>query len=944
MGDERMTNIHTLYEQASSLLQEWQQSNRLMVLDTPLGKDVLLAETWHGLEALGPMTATDLSRLNLGAGGAALVRSVHGFRFELTALSTQGGIDAAQLMGQALTLRLQTQANRDGGRVFHAQMTGFELMGSNGGMSRYRLILQPWLVFLGQRRDSYHYHDCSVFDILDELFTDYTQAGAVRAQWRYDIARRQDYPVRSLTTQWQETDLAFAERLMAEEGLFYWFEHSADGHTLVIADHSDAYSANAQDQVRFHRASVTEKTDSVQSWRPAVSLTTDSISALSWDYKTLDTRPVQASSVQASLASPQVVSAGLQQHLWLSPYAYTNSEHGQRSVESQAQGLEVRQRLHQAQGSVRTWAPATTFTLTQHPTAGDAPYVLIAVAHRARNNFNDSRAAGQTRLLDQLLGSVETFTSDQTDHYRNEASVCPASIVWRPLRQQHGSSTYPRPTVAGVHTGVVVGTGEPTHTDRDHRIKVQFPWQRGSRSASALAHPSGQDNAPASDCLGTWVRVLTPDAGGNWGSVFVPRVGQEVMVAYLEGDPDRPVVIGAAYNGQGQANAQMNQVSQGPMSHTGNAPVWFPGDKGAHAHGAVLSGLKTQELTHSQSGQGGYNQLVYDDSPVQTGTRWQTTQASSQLNLGHLEHQNDNQRQAALGHGVELTTQASGAVRGGSGVLISADARPQASSSHLDSREARQALQQAHSLAVALQDSAQEQQAALPGLRLEQYQHDRYELKRLEQDLDASISGSAQEHFGGGEGAATAWHQPHLVTSAPGGIASLTAGTVVQVSGQHQIQVAGHDINHLIQGDSSTVVGEGISWYTYGQAAHPTKPLQQVGVQWHAASGAIKVQAQSGASRITAAQDISVVSTQASVRVEVPSAELLLVAGGAFLCIQGGNITLGAPGSVRVSGAQTVYTGPASMNASVSLVQGALKGCEMRLQSATSNVDAFVRR
>ncbi|MFN7882312.1 MAG: phage baseplate assembly protein V, partial [bacterium] len=211
----------------------------------------------------------------------------------------------------------------------------------------------------------------------------------------------------------------------------------------------------------------------------------------------------------------------------------------------------------------------------------------------------------------------------------------------------------------GTAGSTLAGSGHGS-TDRDHRIKVQFPWQRGSCSASSLAHPSGQDNAPASDRLGTWVRVLSPDAGNNWGGVFVPRVGQEVMVAYLEGDPDRPVVIGAVYNGRGQDNAQMNQVSQGPMSHTGNAPVWFPGDKDGHAHSAVLSGLKTQELTHSQSGQGGYNQLVWDDSPGQTGARGQTTQASSQLNLGHLEHQNDNQRQAGLGHGVELTTQASG--------------------------------------------------------------------------------------------------------------------------------------------------------------------------------------------------------------------------------------------------------------------------------------------
>jgi type VI secretion system secreted protein VgrG len=931
-----MTSINGATTQATSLVREWQQTDRLMVLATPLGQDVLLAHTWQGVEAMGPITELDpcLSNLDLPP---ELTSHLHGFCFHLTALSRTCWIEPGQLMAQPVTLQLQTQASRDDRRIFHAHVTAFEKLGSNGGLTRYRLELQPWLAFLAHRRDTYHYHDCSVFDILDEVFSDYIQAGSLRADWRYDVAQRADYPVRSLTTQWEETDLAFVERLLAEEGLFYWFEHNLDRHTLVIADHADAYSVNIQGSVRFHRSDATEKSDSVQSWQAGVELTTDGATLLSWDYKTLSSRGVDAASAGVVLGSTQVVPAGLRHNVPLAPYAYVNTHHGQRLAERHVQSLEVRQGLHHAQGSVRTWAPASTFTLTQHSSAGDAPYALIAVAHRARNNFNDTLGAGQARLFEQLLGPIDAAA----DHYRNQASVMPATQVWRPLHHLHGKALYPRPYITGAHTAVVTGTGAPTHTDRDHRIKVQFPWQRGSRSASTLAHPSGQDNAPGSASLGTWVRVLTPDAGSNWGAVFVPRVGQEVIVGYLEGDPDRPVVLGAVYNGQGQANAPMNQVSLGPMSHTGNAPAWFVGDQGAHAHTAVLSGLKTQELPDSPSGQGGYNQLVWDDTPGQTGTRWQTTQAFSQLNLGHLHHQSDNQRQAALGHGIELTTQASGAVRGGSGVLISADARAQAASHHLDSREAKGALQQAHSLSVALQDSAQAQAAGVPGKSSEQHQHDRTQLQRLEQDLSGTYSGSAQEHFGGGAGSVTAWTQAHLITSAPAGIAQLTAGSAVHVSGQHSVQVAGLDLNALAQGDSSTVVGEGISWYTVGQVQHPNKPQQQTGARLHAATGQVKVQAQNAESRLTAAQDICVVSTQSNVEVQAPRAELLLAAGGAFIRIQGGNITLGAPGSIQVSGAQTVYTGPASMNASVSLAKGELRGCSVQQSQGLDAIADF---
>ncbi len=115
---------------------------------------------------------------------------------------------------------------------------------------------------------------------------------------------------------------------------------------------------------------------------------------------------------------------------------------------------------------------------------------------------------------------------------------------------------------AGVQSAIVVGLGEPVHTDRDHRIKVQFHWQRGASASHRLEHPSG-NNAPASDASGTWVRVSESVAGANWGMNFTPRLGQEGLVSFTEGDIDRPVVIGSVYNGQGQANAQSNQAGAG---------------------------------------------------------------------------------------------------------------------------------------------------------------------------------------------------------------------------------------------------------------------------------------------------------------------------------------------------------------------------------------------
>ena len=182
-----------------------------------------------------------------------------------------------------------------------------------------------------------------------------------------------------------------------------------------------------------------------------------------------------------------------------------------------------------------------------------------------------------------------------------------------------GRLVHPRPTVWGTQTALVVGLDAPVHTDRDARIKLQFHWQRGAQASHRLSAPL-DDNAPASDASGTWVRVAQSSwAGANWGGVFIPRLGQEVLVEFVDGDIDRPVIVGATYNGEGQPDAQGNRVNAGAAGATGNAPAWFPGSarQGAHeghAHTATLSGFKSQSLDASQAGSGGHNQLVLDDS------------------------------------------------------------------------------------------------------------------------------------------------------------------------------------------------------------------------------------------------------------------------------------------------------------------------------------------
>ncbi|HWW72519.1 MAG TPA: type VI secretion system Vgr family protein, partial [Duganella sp.] len=273
-----------------SLLSGFSQSTRILKLTTPLGPDVLLAECVRGEEGIGI-----------------------GFSFKIAALSTDAAIPLKSLIGQPVLLELMTAASRDQSRPFHGHVTAIDMAGANGGFARYNLTIEPWTAFLARGRDSRIFQDMTVFDILDTVFGAYQGQGRLAPAWRFDIVDRAVYPKRSITTQYQESDLAFVERLMHDEGLFHYFEHSGDaaspglgGHTMVIADHNGSFKPNAQASIAFSQPGATMQQDTLDRWRTELRLQTNAIELSSWDYRSLDTRPVGAASADGGDGAPLV--------------------------------------------------------------------------------------------------------------------------------------------------------------------------------------------------------------------------------------------------------------------------------------------------------------------------------------------------------------------------------------------------------------------------------------------------------------------------------------------------------------------------------------------------------------------------------------------------------------------------------------------------------------
>ncbi len=402
-----------------------------------------------------------------------------------------------------------------------------------------------------------------------------------------------------------------------------------------------------------------------------------------------------------------------------------------------------------------------------------------------------------------------------------------------------------------------------------------------------------------------------------------------------EGDIDRPVVIGSVYNGQGQANAQSNQAGAGAATATGNAPAWFPADQASgklqsHQHPAVHAGFKSQELSTSQSGSAGHNQLVFDDSPQAGRIELSSTSAQTRLQLGHLLHQSDNQRLNARGHGVDLSSAAWGAVRAGSGVLLSAHGQPgsQSASKQMDSREPQSQLQQANQRLHSQAEVSQKQNAKLPseanviGATEKDTPHQlpaEQALHATAKSLNATDQRSTSQHsgeepsatIGGGEGHAHAWGRPDLIVAAPGGIASFTPASSLYSAGNTIAAVAGQDSQHLAQANHATAIKDGLILHTHGKATNTQKPNQEVGIKLHAASGSVNTQSQTGATKLTADKAIDVASTTGMVRITAPI-HILMTAAGAALDIQSGSITLRGPGVVKFKAAMKDIGGPGS--------------------------------
>jgi len=423
------------------------------------------------------------------------------FQFDLAMVSDAANISFDDIVGKNVTVNLELV---DGAkRHFNGLVSRFTQSGRDEHFVHYRAEVVPWLWMLTRHSDCRIFQNKNVPDIIEAVFGD-------RGFSDYRLSLQASYSPLEYCVQYRETDFNFVTRLMEQYGMFFFFEHSESKHTLVLADAATAHEkCPRQSKVQFTAEGTgVHDDDVITNWSVEQEVRPGKYTLRDYNFET--------PSVNLEVSAPTTIkSSGADaRELYDYPGDYLKRGDGEKVVKLRMQEEEVGHLVASGAGNCRTLASGYKFTLDEHFNGDmNREYVLTEVRHSARSG--DFYAA-------------ENGGGDEQNHYANTFTCIPADRVYRPAR------VTPRPVVHGAQTAVVVGkSGEEIWVDKYGRVKVQFVWDREGKS---------------DDQSSCWVRVSQSWAGKEWGWVALPRIGQEVLVQFLEGDPDHPIITGRVYN------------------------------------------------------------------------------------------------------------------------------------------------------------------------------------------------------------------------------------------------------------------------------------------------------------------------------------------------------------------------------------------------------------
>lgn len=421
------------------------------------------------------------------------------FEYQLDLVSSDPNIKLEDMLGQNVSVRLKTTENES--RYFNGFVSRFCQVGAAENKYSYQATLKPWLWFLTRTADCRIFQKKTVPDIIKQIFRDHgfsdfeESLSATYREWEYCV-------------QYRETDFNFVSRLMEQEGIYYYFKHEDGKHTMVMSDSIEAHAAVPDyEEVPYfpYQEKLRRERDHIFDWYISQDVQPGTYALNDYDFE----KPKADLNVKLKQPYGHVMD---QFEVYDYPGEYLETSDGDEYVRKRVEELHAQYEQVQGQGNARGLTVGGLFSLTQYPRDDqNKEYLITSASYELQSDeYGSVSSAGGEQIF------MCSFTAiDSTQPYRAPRIT-------------------PKPVVQGPQTAVVVGPkGEEIHTDSHGRVKVQFHWDR---------------QGAADDNSSCFIRVSQAWAGKNWGAIALPRIGQEVIVDFLEGDPDHPIITGRVYN------------------------------------------------------------------------------------------------------------------------------------------------------------------------------------------------------------------------------------------------------------------------------------------------------------------------------------------------------------------------------------------------------------
>ena len=802
-----------------------------------------------------------------------------GIHLQLICLSTSANIPLKQFIGAQTAIDIvndKSELNRISGIVTKA-----DIGASDGSLTIYRLTVEDPTALWKHRRNSRVFMNKSVIDVVQTIFSEWQQKSPLFASSLTldKSGLTKDYDIRPFIMQMNERDIDFIQRLLASEGINWLIDEAQlkvsssseqiQPQKLRLIDDNAQYKALDRRNIRFHRSSAVEQTDSITNFIGQRSIQPTAVHIQRWQADALETEE-GAGSVQSKHSHSENqdnASLGLEQAWHFSPAWIQDlkgedgaTKSGNSQIEKFNENLsnyyDSQAKQFTATSTVRDAQVGYWFEFNEHPEidehdGADKEFLITAKSFYNQNNLPKDLTDQVTALLKQSnWQQVDIQTNNQDERQANNLVLQRRNIAtvpeYNPLTQ--------RPTAHPMRAKVVGLSGEEIHVDEWGRIKVRFLFTRNEDNTH-----DGGTGSNDNDSDSAWVDVLTPWAGEGYGARFLPRVNEIVVIDFFDGNIDRPFVIGRIHEAQ-------------------RSPTKFD-SKGKLPDTKKLAGIRSKEVKGE-----GFGQLRFDDTTGQISTQLQSSHGATQLNLGKLSHPKDKAESEDRGEGFELRTDQWGAVRAGQGLLVSTYKQDQAKGEHLDAEIAKKQLEGSQTNSKALSDIAKNQKTD----EIESVE----QLKEFAEQLEQKIA---------------KFKKAILLLSSPDGIA-LSTPEDIHLSADAQInQIAGDSINFSTQKNWIAQAQNKLSLFA-----------AQGGIKAVAAQSKVEIQAQSDALNVLAKMGITISSTDDKVVISSPK-EVQITGGSSQITLNGSGIFQKTGGKFEVKAGQHVFQGGASVSAKSSL-------------------------